>query len=177
MNRQLLCIVFRRPQLKATERGWWGDLNEGASRYEERFRDDMLHTTYHVSYRFTAHDGLCTVAECVIMFNSAEEWEDYMEHYVLSVPSVDINDPYIYVKETLTGPRRFELWVMSGPLLPVNVVKTGMVYEITDDHCPRIDLTEQLVGRTMTDVRLIVEGWLYNPLVLTDNPDYDPEKN
>ncbi len=167
-------IVFSRPCLNVTELGWWGDLQEGASRYEARYDDDLLAYTYHVSYRLTAHNGFCTTAECVLLFSSDDQRQAFMDSYILS-PAAPDGDPYIYVKETLTGPRRFELWEMGGPLLPKETLVT--VGSEASSMIPSgiiISLTDLLAGRPMSDVRLIIEGWLYNPLVQIENPNYHP---
>ena len=170
-------IVFVRPRLAATELGWWGDLDGGASRYEARFYDVQLHFTYHVTYRLTALDGLCREAACTITFCSKEQRDEYAQSYLTNVSS-DVNgDPYIYVKETLTGPRKFEQWVMSGPQLPTDALLASGGFEQTPDSSAIVvQLTSLLAGRPMSDVRQIIEGWIYNPLVKADNPNYDPDK-
>ena len=158
-------IVFARPGLSATELGWWGDLDEGASRYEVRFYDTKLQFAYHLTYRITAHEGLCQSASCTVTFSSDEQKERFESYFTDITSGSGNSDPYIYVKETLTGPRKFELWTMSGPCLPSNV--TGI-----EEHDKQlgVDLTYLLAGRPMTDVLLIIEGWIYNPLIPMDNP-------
>ena len=169
-------ITFARPRLAATELGWWGTLDEGSSRYELRYDDATLGFTYHVSYHFEAHEGCCTSATCDIQFANMGQRQTFVQTY-LERPATDAtNDPYIYVKETLTGPRKFELWTMTGPILPVEAITS---YDITaaHDNCTvDVPLDDLLAGRTMADVRLVVEGWLYNPLVKADNPNYKPNE-
>ncbi len=169
-------ITFARPRLAATELGWWGTLDEGPSRYELRYDDATLGITYHVGYHFEAHEGCCTSATCDIQFANMGQRQTFVQTY-LERPATDAtNDPYIYVKETLTGPRKFELWTMSGPILPVEAITS---YDITaaHDNCTvDIPLDDLLAGRSMADVRLVIEGWLYNPLLKADNPNYKPNE-
>jgi len=173
-------IVFARPRLDATELGWWGNLDEGPSRCEVRFYDAELHISYGVAYGFTVHDGLCETATCTLTFSSVEQKDSYLHAYVMNQATDASGDPYIYVKETLTGPRKFELWVMSGPPLPADahLDEAGTVNPSypDDNHLLMYSLTHLLQGRTMAEVCLIVEGWLYNPLVPIENPDYEPNK-
>ena len=178
-GRQLVCIdsiTFARPRLVATELGWWGTPDEGPSHYDLRYDDAMLGFTYRVGYHFEAHEGCCTSASCVIRFASDEQMETFVQTY-LERPATDAtNDPYIYVKETLTGPRKFELWTMSGPILPVEAI---LSYDMSSasGHCTvDVPLDDLLAGRSMADVRLVIEGWLYNPLLKADNPNYKPNE-
>ena len=168
-------ITFARPRLVATELGWWGTLDEGPSHYDLRYDDATLGFTYRVAYHFEAHEGCCTSAKCVIRFASIEQMETFEQTYLLKPATDASGDPYIYVKETLTGPRRFELWTMSGPILPVEAI---LSYDMSSasDLSIAVPLDDLLAGRTMTDVRLVVEGWLYNPLVKADNPNYKPNE-
>ena len=170
-------ITFVRPRLAPTELGWWGVLDEGPSRYELRYDDATLGITYRVAYHFTAHEGCCTSATCVIRFADIGQVEAFVQTYYLEKSATDASsDPYIYVKETLTGPRKFELWTMSGPILPVEAITASGMASALEGCTINVPLGDLLGGRTMADVRLIVEGWLYNPLVKADNPDYKPNE-
>ncbi len=170
-------IVFTRPQLTATELGWWGDLDEGLSRYELHYYDAELQSTYHVSFEMADSAGICQGAACTITFSCKEQKELFYEQYFMKATSEANNDPYIYVKETLTGPRKFEVWVMGSPLLPVDALLNAREIDfISDSEMIVVPLANQLAGRTMADVKLIIEGWVYNPLKQRDNPDYNPNK-
>ena len=123
-------------------------------------------------FTITVRDSICQTAVCELLFD--EEWQRLffygMEPEESTVDSA--GDPYIYVKETLTGPRRFEVWVMGDPVLPEDCI-----WEIVSDSLAlRSDCSVFLAGRPMSEVKQIVEAWLFQPLVKIENP-YNHEDN
>ena len=178
---QVDSIVFRQPYgLTVEERGWCGDMGEGESRFLAALtaRDTDSPFDYHAEFTFTAHDSICQTAKCELTFD--EEWEcelvllgkDYgigseeHEEDSESAPSGG-GDPYIYVKETLTGPRRFETWPMGNP----PVLPTGCIWETGDDGLSlRADCSPILADRPMYEVKQIVEAWLFQPYIKIENP-------
>ncbi|MBQ9645503.1 MAG: hypothetical protein IJV24_03965 [Prevotella sp.] len=168
-------IVFAHPALTVSPRGWWGNLDEGTSRCEARISDATLGFDYHVCFLFSAVGGICTQAACEVTFETESQKETFLENYFEEAVNGDCEDsPYIYVKETLTGPRKFELWTMSAPMLPMDACVYPGYYAPEDPLILSVELNKQLVGRSMTDVRQIIEVWLYTPAVQTENPSYKP---
>lgn len=169
---QVDSMVLHRPaDLNVEERGWWGDMREGESRFLAMLTIDFddLHFDYHVRFTFTVHDSICQSAKCELLLN--EEWQILMfvgEKGEATPTGGDGGDPYIYVKETLTGPRRYEIWKMGGAVLPV-----GCLWEAATDRLAlSSDCSSILTGRPMGEVRQIVEAWLFQPFVRIENPYY-----
>ena len=78
-----------------------------------------------------------------------------------------LDNPYIYVKETATGPRRFETWVTNGPVLPDGsdlVLDGTMLWS---------DCSDLLAGRPIEDVQIIIEAWVHQQPKRVINPNYD----
>lgn len=156
------------------KRGWWGDIQEGELKFLAVLTEKHPNSTfdYHVRFTITVRDSICQTAVCELLFD--EEWQRLffygMEPEESTVDSA--GDPYIYVKETLTGPRRFEVWVMGDPVLPEDCI-----WEIVSDGLVlRSDCSVFLAGRPMSEVKQIVEAWLFQPLVKIENP-YNHEDN
>lgn len=151
VNSRVDSIVFRRPNLVVEEMGWWGDVQQGSSHFLAVLPDSTKTFRYHVAFNLVASFGVCQSASCELRFD--EEWQQvsYRDNDSLT----DQNDPYIYVKETLTGPRKFELWVMNNPVVPIGcpVSEEGCLIEA--------DCTNLLAGRPMGEVQTIVETWVY----------------
>ena len=165
-------IVFHRPALPCRELGWWGDMTNGQSLYKAQLK---LVDIYPIFYEFEyegnvplfdvlfiieAQAGICQTVRCELRF--CEEW---MSVAFPVTPEMDVwclidgpgGDPYIYVKETATGPRRFETWVTNGPVLP-----DGCIW-VQDGTMYWSDCSELLSGRPMEDVQVIVEAWVHQP--------------
>ncbi len=155
------------------ERGWWGDMYGGESRFltvltiEIGYED--LYFDYHVRFSFTAHDSICQTAKCELLFD--EEWQMNL-FFSLRLETTGGTtggppgggDPYIYVKETLTGPRRYEIWTMGDPVLPLDCIWEDDHYRLTLGS----DCSSILAGRPMDEVRQIVETWLFQPTVMKE---------
>ena len=163
-------IVFHSPELPVRELGWWGDLTEGQSLYKAQLRmdADVLDLygyphhefepfDYDVLFIIEAEGGICQTVRCELHFS--EEW---MSRTFLEWLAEKLNDtgdggtnPYIYVRETGTGPRRFETWVSNDPVLP-----SGSTWTI-EGTMLWSDCTELLSGRPMEDVQVIIEAWVH----------------
>ena len=160
-------IVFHHPLLPCRELGWWGDVTDGQSLYKARLRLDAnvfeLYGTepeefepfdYDVLFIIEAQGGICQTVRCELHFS--EEW---MCDVILNLKEEKMtctdSDPYIYVKETGTGPRRFETWVSNNPVLPVENTLEQEGTMLWSDY------TELLSGRPMEDVQVIVEAWVH----------------
>lgn len=164
-------IVFRRPTLDIRELGWWGNLTDGQSLYKAQLRAEREEGTvsfdYDVLFVIEAQAGICQSVLCKLLFS--EEWMTW--EYYIDVPigtgGGHQEYPYIYVKETATGPRRFETWVnTNGTILPVECT-----WEL-EDTMLWSDCTKLLAGRPIGDVQTIVEAWVHQPPKKIDNPNY-----
>ena len=176
---QVDSIVFKHPvTLIIEKRGWWDDMCDGESRFLTvlTVNNNNYSFDYHVRFTFTANDSICQTAVCKVMFD--EKWHilaffDSMGIPDPSSPGDGGGDPYIYVKETLTGPRRFETWEMDNPVLP----KDCMWEVVSDSLLLRSDCSAFLTGRPMSEVKQIVETWLFKPAVKKENPNYHENNN
>ena len=163
-------IVFRRPTLPCRELGWWGDMTNGQSKYKAHLnlvdiypqlngQDIGMYEIFEFNVLFIieAQTGICQTVRCELRFS--EEWmfEAFQNIEVRSITCVDGTgeDPYIYVKETATGPRRFETWVIYGPVVPY-----GCTW-VLDGTMFWADCSALLSGRPMEDVQVIVEAWVH----------------
>lgn len=163
---QVDSIVFVKPRsLHMEERGWWGDMTEGEVRFLTVLTDSTYRFNYHVRFTITAHDGFCQTAFCELAFDDAGQCKLFREQRYTDAST---NDPYIYVKGTLTGPRKFEAWVMGSPVLPIECTWA----EAGDGLLLHSDCSAVLTGRPMSEVRLLVEGWLFLPTMTLTNPNY-----
>lgn len=157
-------IVFHHPLLPCRELGWWGDVTDGQSLYKAQLRMDAEEINrygldiepfdYDVLFIIESENGICQTVRCELHFS--EEWMCQTFHE-LGVEKItdSLGDPYIYVKETGTGPRRFETWITNSPVLPVENTweqEGTMLWS---------DCTELLSGRPMEDVQVIVEAWVH----------------
>ena len=158
-------IVFHRPALPVRELGWWGDMTDGQSFYKAQLRMDAnvfeLYRTepdefepfdYDVLFIIETEGGICQTVRCELHFS--EEWMCQTFLWLNDLPD-SLGDPYIYVKETGTGPRRFETWITNNPVLPVENTweqEGTMLWS---------DCTELLSDRPMEDVQVIVEAWVH----------------
>ena len=125
--------------------------------------------SYHVEFTYTATDSLCQSAQCTLTFD--EEWQKYL-FFTKSKSAYDGSDnPYIYVKGSQTGPRHFETWVMGNALLPEACLWSEQPAE---DRALQLssDCSLLLQGRPMSEVKQIVETWLFQPAQRKDNPNY-----
>ena len=162
-------IVFHSPALPCRELGWWGDLTNGQSFYKAHLKLVDIYPKlngqdlsmfelfeFDVLFIIEAQAGICQTVRCELRF--IEEWMSKtlqdMEAWNLSNDGSD-GVPYIYVKETATGPRRFETWVTNGPVLPDECIwkEDGTLYWS--------DCTELLSDRPMEEVQVIVEAWVH----------------
>ena len=154
-------ILFSQPQLSTRQLGWWGNVSDGHSDYKARI-EDTWGRRYDVDFSFEATNGICRSAHCTLLFD--EEW--MLENYLM-IEATDSggDDPYIYVKETLTGPRRYEKWVMDDPVLPDHKLWEGSGTVL------QADCRALLADRAMSDVQQIVEAWLFQkgtPILKTE---------
>lgn len=167
---QIDSIVFRRPQGEVHELGWWGSMTDGTACYRARLEQPDYQ--YDACYTFHVEAGICTSAECELCF--AEQWMLTKFLQFGEMPTdTDTNDAYIYVKATQTGPRRFEVWVMGNPVLPF-----GGEWLI-EGNTLTVNCNEWLAGRTMSEVRQIVEAWVHQQATVIELPKdpYDDEQN
>lgn len=158
-------IVFHRPDLPCKELGWWGNMTDGQSQYKARLRAEIEgHEPfdYDVSFIIETQAGICQSVRCELHFS--EEWmaEELFDKGTGS------DNPYIYVKETATGPRRFETWVTNGVVLPdgCNLVLDGQMLWS--------DCSNLLAGRPIEDVQIIIEAWVHQQPKKIFNPNYYP---
>lgn len=170
-------IVSHHPALPCRELGWWGNMTDGQSQYKARLKADVKdikpfdydgneYIDYDVLFIIEAQEGICQSVRCQLHFS--EEWMAEALLILLEDKGATISDsPYIYVKETGTGPRRFETWVTNGPVLPdgSNWVQEGMALWS--------DCSSLLAGRPMGDVQIIIEAWVHQQPKRVTNPNYD----
>lgn len=167
---QLDSIVFKRPQKNICWRGWAGSLQEGLLTYDTRQQftqagnqSSTVSFGYDVSFLITASQGVCQAAYCQLTF--AELWmpDCFMGDWLEIT-----NSPYIYVKLTQTGPRKHEVWTMGHS----GIIPYGIGW--TQSGCQLMaNCSEVLAGRTMDEVVTLVEAWVHQPAIKTDNPDYE----
>lgn len=172
-------IVFRHPLLPCRELGWWGDVTDGQSFYKARLRaeidddpeayeldfDEFEPFDYDVLFIIEAQDGICQTVRCELHFS--EEWMSMVFYYAkLFILKSGREDPYIYVKETETGPRRFETWRTNTAGLPY-----GYWWE-EGSTMLQSDFSDLLTGRPMEDVQVIVEAWVHQTPRQEVNPNY-----
>ena len=158
-------IVFRQPNLMTTEMGWWGDIRNGESCYLAHPYKDLFETTFEVCYRVTAQNGVCLSVNLELTF--AEEW--MAEGFLVFPTGEGDGDPYIYVKNTQTGPRKFEVWIMNNLVIPFGIPLEG-------DGCVlSADCSDLLAGRDMVEVKTIIEAWVQQPPELIEEKDYDAQ--
>ena len=165
-------IVFHRPALPYRELGWWGDMTDGQSFYKarliaetEEYEPFYEPFDYDVLFIIEAQDYICQSVRCELHFS-----EELMKDMFLDIFFDKISDtasPYIYVKETATGPRRFETWVTNNPVLPDGsewVQEGTMLWS----NC-----SSRLAGRPIEDVQIIIEAWVHQQPKRVINPNYD----
>ena len=172
---QVDSIVFKHPvTLIIEKRGWCDDMCDGESRFLTvlTVNNNNYSFDYHVRFTFTANDSICQTAKCELLFNEVWQKDLFLFPEILDTEDGG-DDPYIYVKETLTGPRRFETWEMDNPVLP----KDCMWEVVSDSLLLRSDCSAFLTGRPMSEVKQIVETWLFKPAVKKDNPNYHENNN
>ena len=141
-------------------------MTDGQSLYKARLRLDAnvfeLYGTepeefepfdYDVLFIIETQGGICQAVRCELHFS--ELWmRDILFEWWVGKTS-DTTGAYVYVKETGTGPRRFETWITNSPVLPVENTweqEGTMLWS---------DCTELLSGRPMEDVQVIVEAWVH----------------
>ena len=161
-------IVFHSPLLPVRELGWWGNMTNGQSLYKAQLKLVDIYPEldghdlgilelfeFDVLFIIEAQAGICQTARCEIRF--IEEWmiEKLRDIEEWSIANGPDGGPYIYVKETATGPRRFETWVTNSPVLP-----DGCIWE-EDGTLLWSDCSELLSGRPMEDVQVIIEAWVH----------------
>lgn len=156
-------IVFHRPALPCRELGWWGDITNGQSFYKARLREEIdgyEPFDYDVVFIIETQDYICQSVRCELY--SSEDW---MAEALFDKGKLD--NPYIYVKETGTGPRRFETWITNGPVLP-----DGSDW-IQDGTMFWSDCSNLLAGRPIEDVQIIIEAWVHQQPKRVINPNHD----
>ena len=171
-------IVFHHPMLPCRELGWWGDLTDGQSLYKAQLRlDASVLDTYGINYNefepfdydvlfiIEAEGGICQTVRCELHFS--ELWmRDILFEWGVGKTS-DTTGAYVYVKETGTGPRRFETWVTNGSVLPEES-KWNQEGTMLWANC-----TDLLGGRPMEDVQMIVEAWVHQQPKQIRKSDFD----
>jgi hypothetical protein len=171
-------IVFRRPVLPCRELGWWGDMTDGQSQYKAHLnlvdmfpelngQDISMYEfiEFDVLFIIKAQAGICQTVRCELRFS--EEWM-FEAFQNMGVWDFDVADgPYIYVKETATGPRRFETWVIYGPV----VVPYECIW-MKDSTMFWSNCSALLSGRPMEDVQIIIEAWVHQQPKRVINPNY-----
>jgi hypothetical protein len=155
-------IVFCQPSLQVIQPlGCWGNISNGSSQYIARSKDvDRIKDNPHiiVTFRFQAKEGICLSAHCFVSTTDDSALiveDDGNEEETPEMDTSTNNDPYIYVKETQTGVRKLEVWIMYGPVLP-----NPELWEKSNQEW-RANCSSLLVGRTMSEVKAIVETWLH----------------
>ena len=144
-------ITFCTPAHPVQALGWWGDVNNGLSQYTALSKDvdGMNEQACTVTFSFEAKTGICLAARCSIQSIDDSPIDPF------DPDEVSTGDPYIYVKETQTGVRKFEAWVMNGPVLP------NPELWVKSEHEWWADCGSLLAGRNMGEVQTIVETWLH----------------
>ena len=173
-------IVFREPFLDIRKSGWWGELEQGSSYYVFHKRNQSDGNVYKpyiydILFSFEAADNICLSAACELRFPEKSMMQNFLHDYDPSNPAINPVDPgeddnpggddgpgqpggsgsYVNVKQTETGTRRFEVWQMGDPILPV-----GRVW-IADGNTLKADCTIWLKDRQMNEVQIIVEAWIH----------------
>lgn len=154
---QMDSVVFRQPDFPAIELGWWGKMENDSCHYQNMFKWEEV-ADGMVDYRLTCVDSVCQSALCELRFPDEETARKFWSTVILDQEATTSEDPYIYVKNTQTGPRKFEVWEMGGSVTPAGLTweQTGcMLYA---------DCTALLTGRPMSEVMEIVEAWVQQPL-------------
>jgi len=106
--------------------------------------------------------AICHSVRCELHFS--EEWMAEMFFY----KSTGADNPYIYVKETATGPRRFETWITNGSVLP------NECHLALGDRMLRSDCSNLLAGRPIEEVQIIIEAWVHQKPKKIDNLNNHP---
>lgn len=146
-------ILFVPPtDTEVRERGWWGNADSGTLRYRLRLVNAEQGFDHEACFKVSLHDGICTAANCT--FYTATEAEAEALQETINIGSG--NDPYIYVKQTRTGTRLYEEWVMNTTLLiplycQLTVVGSTVV----------ADLNALLQQRPLAEVKAIIEAWAH----------------
>ena len=150
-------IVFSQPALTdLRERGWWGSDSDGELRYRARLVVPDLGYDYEVCYYFEMEQGICMSARCIVLTPDKTAAEKMMVDNELF--SSDTNDSYIYVKQTQTGPRKYERWVMGcTQIFPCYCLTT------VEDKCLVASLSVFLGQRRLSELKTIVEAWVHQP--------------
>ena len=158
-------IVFHHPALPCRELGWWGNMTDGQSQYKARLRAETGESElfdYDVLFIIETQDSICQSVRCELHFS--EEW---IAEVLSEDETADSSNPYIFVKETATGPRRFETWVTNGPVLP-----DGSDWN-QEGTTLWSDCSNLLAGRPIEDVQIIIEAWVHQEPKRVINPNYD----
>lgn len=152
-------LTLVHPSLSVQPLGWWGDMGSGQCSYRAQKSINLPEgeTPYLVVFAFECGDSICLTAQCHLYFGSEATANAFItsESVDSSGNNTGSADPYIYVKQTKTGPRKFEAWVMDDPVLP------GTPQWQQDGSHLQADCTQLLTGRPVGDVRQIVEAWLH----------------
>lgn len=178
-------IVSHHPALPCRELGWWGNMTDGQSQYKARLKADVKdikpfdydgneYIDYDVLFIIEAQSGICQSVRCELHFDISDHPQElmileYIRSYINRLSdSTKQDSPYIYVKETGTGPRRFETWITNGPVLP-----DGSDW-IQDGTMFWSDCSNLLADRPIEDVQIIIEAWVHQQPKKIYNPDYHP---
>ncbi len=153
-------IVFCHPSHQVIQQlGWWGNVNNGSSQYITLSKDvdGIRQCSLIVTLSFQAKNGICLAAHCEI-----KAPDDSPIISIFPDENTAEGDSYIYVKETQTGVRKLEVWVMNGPVLP------NPDLWVKSEREWWADCGSLLAGRTMSEVQTIVETWLHEKGKLTE---------
>lgn len=152
-------ITFCTPAHPVQALGWWGNVNNGSSQYITLSKDvdGIRQCSLIVTLSFQAKNGICLAAHCEI-----KAPDDSSIISIFPDENTAEGDSYIYVKETQTGVRKLEVWVMNGPVLP------NPDLWVKSEREWWADCGSLLAGRTMSEVQTIVETWLHEKGKLTE---------
>ena len=143
-------MVFTRPvALAAEERGWRGSMEEGGLRLKAVLNDSAWHFDYRVHFATSVRDSICHEDTLELTFGEAWHANEfvYCQGYEYNADSTAVelkSSPYTYVRNTLTGPRKFA----------IDRKDDGSCILLCDDP-------EYLAGRTTREARQAIDDWLY----------------
>ena len=152
-------IVFCQPDLPIRELGWQRGENEGTYYYNTplSLKDSVMgELRCDVQFTIQFANGICTAACCEVTLEDDSMSSFFLEEATIGGNTDANSDEYIYVKLTQTGPRKREIWMMQDPVLPA-----GIQWYYDGNLVLQADCSELLAGRSMGDIRKIVEAWVH----------------